>query len=213
MTENTRSNILEEGKKAIQLLFEAALENKMITKNKFGYYISPEAWQLLAAFWGMTARIVETNYMTIDGVKGWVAKAEVVDQEGVIRGAAEGVCFADEKELKNVTFNQMAQIAQTRATVKAISQLFSWVISMAGWTNNNEEEKATETKKEVSYDQKATRSQINYIFGLLNKLGLDPEVYKEKVKQKLNLNSFNDLKKNQASQLIEYLETKTKNIN
>ena len=60
-------------------------------------YIESDDWQLLGRFYGLTAKVVSTTPVDYGGVKGFEARAVVVDiRNGIEVSAAEAMCLNDE---------------------------------------------------------------------------------------------------------------------
>lgn len=121
-------------------------------------YIEFEDWQVLGKFYGVTAKIVSTETINIDGVKGFLARAEAIDTAGRIVSAAEAMCLNDEEKWSTrakyeyqagervkigdvaVPLFQLRSMAQTRAAAKALRNVLAWVVVMAGFRPNVAEE-------------------------------------------------------------------------
>lgn len=121
-------------------------------------YIEFEDWQVLGKFYGVTAKIVSTETINIDGVKGFLARAEAIDTTGRIVSAAEAMCLNDEEKWSTrakyeyqggervkigdvaVPLFQLRSMAQTRAAAKALRNVLAWVVVMAGFRPNVAEE-------------------------------------------------------------------------
>jgi hypothetical protein len=69
--------------------------DKVFINNK--QYIETEDWQLLGKFYGLTAKIVSTSPLNFGTVRGWEARAAVVDRAGVEISAADAMCLNDEE--------------------------------------------------------------------------------------------------------------------
>jgi hypothetical protein len=62
-------------------------------------YIESDDWQLLGRFYGLTAKIVSTTPVDYGGVRGFEARAVVVDvRNGIEVSAAEAMCLNDEEK-------------------------------------------------------------------------------------------------------------------
>lgn len=114
-------------------------------------YVEFEDWQVLGRFYGVTAKIVSTDYIDIGGTKGFLARAEAIDSTGRVISAAEAMCLNDEDkwsarakyEYPNgvktktgeipVPLFQLRSMAQTRACAKSLRNVLAWVVVMAGY--------------------------------------------------------------------------------
>jgi hypothetical protein len=93
-------------------------------------YVRAEGWQTLAAMLGLTVRIAWTRALE-DG-SGFIARAEVVANDGRVIGAAEGMCSSSERNW--ATRDSFAQLSmtQTRATTKALRTVLAFVMTLSG---------------------------------------------------------------------------------
>lgn len=121
-------------------------------------YIEFEDWQVLGRFYGVTAKIVSTDYIDIGGTKGFVARAEAIDSTGRVVSAAEAMCLNDEDKWSTrakyewndgvktkvgdvaVPLFQLRSMAQTRACAKSLRNVLAWVVVMAGFRPSVAEE-------------------------------------------------------------------------
>lgn len=121
-------------------------------------YVEFEDWQVLGRFYGVTAKIVSTEYIDINGTKGFVARAEAIDATGRVVSAAEAMCLNDEDKWSTrtkyewkdgkkekvgevaVPLFQLRSMAQTRACAKALRNILAWVVVMAGFRPSVAEE-------------------------------------------------------------------------
>ena len=121
-------------------------------------YVEFEDWQVLGRFYGVTARIVSTEYIDIGGTKGFLARAEAVDSTGRVISAAEAMCLNDEDKWSTrtkyeyingvktktgdvaVPLFQLRSMSQTRACAKSLRNVLAWVVVMAGYEPSVAEE-------------------------------------------------------------------------
>lgn len=97
-------------------------------------YLTFEDWQTIGKFYGLTVSTIEPRYIVINGLAGAKASAEVVDvKTGTVVGHAEAFCMRDEKNWKDKPWFQLASMAQTRAGAKALRNVLSWVVVLAGY--------------------------------------------------------------------------------
>ncbi len=113
-----------------------------------------EAWATIAKFYGHTIRSGDAQFLgnpddqgQYFGAKG---RAEVVDSDGIVRGAAEAYCMRDEPNWEKKPNFQLASMAQTRAGGKAARMVFSWVVVLAGYSPTPAEEMAGDERKPAS---------------------------------------------------------------
>jgi len=61
-------------------------------------YLEFEDWQTLGRFFNLTVKTGEAQPIEVNGIKGFKARAEVIDNRtSNIVGGAEAYCFSDEK--------------------------------------------------------------------------------------------------------------------
>ena len=122
-------------------------------------YIEFEDWQVLGRFYGLAAKVVSTAPVEYGGVRGFEARAVVVDiRTGVEVSAADSMCLNDEdkwsvrtkyewRDGKRVASGEVAvpmfqlrSMAQTRACGKALRNVLAWVVVLAGYKPTMAEE-------------------------------------------------------------------------
>ncbi len=90
--------VLEEARRAATVL-TAVLKskpNKVMMNGE--QYLEFEDWQTVARFYGLTAKVKETEFLDYGGVKGFLAKAVAVRADGMEISAAEAMCMNDEEK-------------------------------------------------------------------------------------------------------------------
>lgn len=122
-------------------------------------YLEYEDWALLAKFYGLTAKVVSTQYIELNGARGFEAKAVAYYiPTGQEVSSAEAMCLNDEDKWstraryewkdgkKNkvgdvpVPLFQLKSMAQTRACAKVLKNVLSWAVVLAGYRPNVAEE-------------------------------------------------------------------------
>lgn len=132
--------VLEEAQKAAKALKEV-LDNKprkVMFNNE--QYLEFEDWQTVGRFYGVTAKVVSSTLIDVDGIKGFEAKAEAVRADGVVVSCADAMCLKDERNWKDKPLFQLRSMAQTRACSKALRNVLSWVVVLAGYKPTPAEE-------------------------------------------------------------------------
>ena len=158
-------------------------------------YLEFDDWQLLGAFYGVTAKVLGTSEIRDDKEKciGFLAKAVAV-KDNVEIAAAEAECLSYENNWKYKAFNQRFMIrsmAQTRACSKALRNCLAWIVVLAGYASTPAEEmiegdgKPTRDYKETSAYKTliriATRKKV---LGKVEKMLEDAdEVNEEKINE------------------------------
>ena len=103
-------------------------------------HLNHEAWETIAAGYGLTAAVDKTTYHwkkeseedSGDELFMVEAHAVVLDRDGTVRGGAIAVCGRDEPNWATKPVHQVASMAGTRASAKALRLMLSWVVEIAG---------------------------------------------------------------------------------
>lgn len=133
--------ILQEAKRAAQAL-QQVISSKP-RKVMFGgkQYVESDDWALIARFYGATSKVRETRFVEFGEVKGFEAMADVIlVSTGQVISSGEAMCLSDEKNWSNKPLFQLRSMAQTRACAKALRNVFSWVVVLAGFAPTPAEE-------------------------------------------------------------------------
>ena len=104
-------------------------------------HLNHEAWETIAAGYGLTAAVDKTTYHwkkereedSGDELFMVEAHAVVLDRDGTVRGGAIAVCGRDEPNWATKPVHQVASMAGTRASAKALRLMLSWVVEIAGY--------------------------------------------------------------------------------
>lgn len=123
-------------------------------------YLEFEDWQVLANFYGLSAKVVETKYVEYGTVKGFEARAVAVKiSTGQEVSAAEALCLNDEPNWARKPLYQLKSMAQTRACSKTLRNVLAWVVVLAGYKPTPAEEMqsviATKAAPEAYYPTSA----------------------------------------------------------
>jgi hypothetical protein len=166
-------------KRAADILVDIVKQNKWAIKlGGDKEHLVYEAWQTLGKYYGYTVETYEAEEVEIAGIAGFKAKARVVNENtGVEVGGAEAYCMRDEGNwTKKPTF-QLASMAQTRAGAKALRQILSFVVALAGYNPTPAEEmtgdehiNGAETSR-TETGKLASAKQTAFIFRLLKEKG------------------------------------------
>lgn len=103
-------------------------------------YLEFEDWQTVARFYGITARVISTEFVDYGGVQGFIAKADAIRSDGMVVSSAEAMCMSDEPNWKIKPLFQLRSMAQTRACAKALRNCLAWVVVLAGYKATPAEE-------------------------------------------------------------------------
>jgi hypothetical protein len=131
-------------------------------------YLTFEDWQTLGRFYGVTAVATSTRYiefgaLTGGAVRGFEARADaILVATGQVISSADAMCLNDEEKWSErakyryengrrvlvgtvaVPLFQLRSMAQTRACAKALRNVLSWVVVMAGYSGTPAEEMTDE---------------------------------------------------------------------
>ena len=103
-------------------------------------YLEFEDWMMLARFWGATVGVEWTKpIISKERVVGYEARA-IVSLKGEVVSSAEAMCTRDERNWANREEFMLRSMAQTRASAKALRNVFAWVATMAGYKGTPAEE-------------------------------------------------------------------------
>lgn len=112
-------------------------------KVQFGgkQYLELEDWVLLAEFYGVAPKTEWSRIIEVGEAKGWEARVVIIDKRtGMEVGAAESMCLDNERNWKGKDTFSIRSMAQTRATVKALSARLRWIPVLAGYAGTPAEE-------------------------------------------------------------------------
>jgi len=90
--------VLIEAKRAAEALVRvvSSKPTKVIINNE--QYLEFEDWQTLGRFYGLTVRVDSTDPVNFDGIKGWQARASVINRNGEVVSSADAMCLSDEEK-------------------------------------------------------------------------------------------------------------------
>lgn len=121
-------------------------------------YLEFEDWQTVGKFYGITAKVESTTFIDYGGVRGFEARAVALSSDGRVISAADSMCLNDEPKWSTrakyeyvngsrkkvgeepVPLFQLRSMAQTRACAKALRNVLSWVVVLAGYKTTPAEE-------------------------------------------------------------------------
>ena len=127
-----------EASKALQEILRGKSKPVIFNKEQ---YLEFEDWQTVGKFYGVCAKTVETKSVDFDGVRGFEARAVVIDiRTGMEISAADSMCLSDEPNWSKKPLFQLRSMAQTRACAKALRNVLAWVVVLAGYKPTPAEE-------------------------------------------------------------------------
>jgi hypothetical protein len=132
--------VLLEARRAAQALTEVIKQKPRPVKFGGVQYLEFEDWQTVGRFYGVTVRVVSSNFVYIGTTEGFEARAEVIRQDGAVISSAESLCMRDEPNWRGKPIFQVKSMAQTRACAKALRNVLAWVVVLAGFSPTPSEE-------------------------------------------------------------------------
>jgi hypothetical protein len=132
--------VLAEAREAARAVAEVIASNphKVILNGR--QYLQFADWQVLGRFYGVSAKIVATEYVEQGETCGYVAKAIAIRADGMEISAAEASCATDEPKWSHKPLFQLRSMAQTRAAAKCLRNVLSFVPTLAGFADTPAEE-------------------------------------------------------------------------
>lgn len=111
-------------------------------KGKTREYVNVEGWALVGAMIGVFPRTREVEEIRLpDGVLvGFKASVDLMTRDGGTVGGSTAICTRDEERWADRDWNQIASMAQTRATAKAYRMSLGFVMPMASFEATPAEE-------------------------------------------------------------------------
>ena len=127
---------------AIADAMKDAVERRGMTTEISGRkYVLAEGWSLVGAMVGVFPQPREVEEIREDGVLvGFRATVDLVNRDGGVVGGAVALCTISEDRWAGRDWNQIASMAQTRATAKAYRQTLGFIMPMAGYAATPAEE-------------------------------------------------------------------------
>jgi len=88
--------VIEEARRAAKVLTDIISKKPSPVIMSGEQYLEFEDWQTVARFYGITAKVKETEFLDYGGVQGFLAKAVAIRSDGMEISAAEAMCMNDE---------------------------------------------------------------------------------------------------------------------
>jgi hypothetical protein len=132
--------VLEEARKAATALATVVKGKKKPVIMNGEQYLEFEDWQTVAKFYGVSAKVISTEYIEFGEVRGFQARAVALNRYGMEISAAEAMCLNDEPNWKAKPLFQLRSMAQTRACAKSLRNVLAWVVVLAGYKPTPAEE-------------------------------------------------------------------------
>jgi len=131
--------VLAEAQKAAKALTDVLSKKKKKVIFNGEQYLEFEDWQTVGRFYGISVQADDADQIVVAGIDGFKAKARAFHGDRQISSAV-AYCMRDEPNWKNKPNFQLASMAQTRASAKALRNVLSWVVVLAGYKPTPAEE-------------------------------------------------------------------------
>jgi hypothetical protein len=145
--------VLEEARKAASALQDVVKNKQKPVIFNGEQYLEFEDWQTVGRFYGVTAKVVSTEFIDFGAVQGFLARAVTLRADGMEVSAAEAMCMNDEPNWKSKPLFQLRSMAQTRACAKSLRNVLAWVVVLAGYKPTPAEEMQEGTNGKPSIQQ------------------------------------------------------------
>lgn len=178
-------------------------EKKLMLGGK--QYLFFEDWQTIGKFYGVTAKVIQTEEIrTGDKLGGFLASAVAITRDGEVSGA-DAECTYDEQNWQGKPRYQLRSMAQTRACAKALRNCLGWVAVLAGYEATPAEEMAG-VQQGKPLESLSTELQRKKIFASAKEKGYEDGLLLATMIRKFNTGNTKQLTKNQASEFIQMIE-------
>ena len=154
------------GHECASVLKDIVTQASLIQKIQGNDYMKFEGWQTVAKFYNTQAGIEWTKPVEENGkIEGFEARAYVKNEKGEIISTAESYCGRDEKTWKDKPIFAIRSMAQSRASAKALRQVYAWVVVLAGYKPTPAEEMGDITPN--SNYNKVSKDIPTYVKGMV----------------------------------------------
>lgn len=137
------TEILSQGKEVARAIKKYVRTDRSLQLKLDGkkYPYAP-VWQFCAACFGVTPMITSTEELLTDDRKemGYLSIAHAIDARGRVISGAEATCMCSETEWAGRPSFQLRSMAETRSVSKVLSNLYRWVMVLAGFAPTPAEE-------------------------------------------------------------------------
>jgi len=222
--------VIAEAKRAAdELKRVVSSKPKKVTMNG-EQYLEFEDWQTVGKFYGITAKVESTTFIDLGGARGFEARAVALTADGRVISAADAMCLNDEpkwstrakyeyqggKRVKTgdepVPLFQLRSMAQTRACAKALRNVLSWVVVLAGYKTTPAEElqgssgsgKGSSSRSNFPQggDDTLSEGQKKMVFAKSKAKGIK----EDDIKAAFKVADIGDIKKNQVNAVIAFID-------
>lgn len=165
--------VLGEAKKAATALTAILAKKPKPVMIRGKQFLEFEDWSVLAKFYGVVAKVIDSKYVEYGTSKGFESIAvafHIHSGQEISRGY--GMCTSDEKIDDGKTradwsLQRLRSFSQTRACSKALKQVFSWVAVLGGYAPQPAEEMQGEVVATNETPIKAIAAEIKDTIGAL----------------------------------------------
>lgn len=147
--------LIHEASRIATVLDDVLKKQQLFTIIQGKKHIRAEGWSTLGSLLGITPREVEVTEQT-DG--SYIAVIELFNwKTNQIVGRASALCGIEEKRWAKADRFSRRSMAITRATGKAFSQCFKWIVTLAGYSPTPLEEMPTQPQNYQRNEQYQSR--------------------------------------------------------
>ena len=183
--------VLAEAQRAADALKDLVIKKGLFKKIGTKEHLFVEAWQTLGVMYGVTSKIASTESVQIGDAVGFKARAEaVLVSTGQVISSGEALCLNDEdnwnmrpvyewpdgKKTKvgevRVPTHQLMSMAETRAISKALRNVLSWIVALAGYDPTPAEEmtgaeRSAQARPPVQQPKRKSKPESGLITGIV----------------------------------------------
>jgi hypothetical protein len=134
------SEVLADARKAAIALQDVVSKKRNPVIFNKEQYLEFEDWQTVGRFYGVTAKVMHTEFIDYGSVQGFEARAVAIRADGMEISSADAMCLNDEPNWAKKPLFQLRSMAQTRACSKALRNVLAWVVVLAGYIPTPAEE-------------------------------------------------------------------------
>lgn len=192
--------VLEEARRAATALKTVIAQKAKPVIFNGEQYLEFEDLSTLAKFYGITAKVISTQFVEFGEARGFEAKAVAYHiQTAQEISAAEAMCLTDEPNWSKKPMFQLRSMAQTRACAKALRNVLSWVVVLAGYKATPAEEvigqhqEPIQTPKAHEPGKKISEAQRKRFFAIYKSAGKTDEQVKAYLRELIDSESTADI--------------------
>ena len=199
--------VLMEASNAAKALTEVISKKKKPVIFNGQHYLEFEDWQTIGRFYGISSKIVSSNFVEMGEVKGFEAHAIAIQTAtGKEVSAADSVCLNDEPNWSRKPMFQLKSMAQTRACAKALRNVLAWVVVLGGFgaTPAEEMDSVINGNKEP---RKITEAQRKRLFAISRNTDKTDEQIKDYLMDKFGIESTKDILMDDYEEICDWIQS------